>query len=69
MLVATITTTPVQIPAVSVATLIGMAGLGALGAYTGGAPLWKGAARVAIWGAAAMAVTAGVGALFGTVVG
>jgi porphobilinogen synthase len=40
-----------------------MAVLGALGARTGGAPLWRGALRVAFWGALAMAVTAGVGAL------
>jgi VIT1/CCC1 family predicted Fe2+/Mn2+ transporter len=50
-------------------TLVVLAVLGALGARTGGASLWKGAARVLFWGALAMAVTAGVGALFGTVVG
>ena len=55
--------------AVAVVSLLVMAVLGALGAWTGGAPLWKGALRVAFWGALAMLVTAGVGALFGTVVG
>ena len=54
-------------PLVVVVSLIVMAVLGALGAWTGGAPLWKGAVRVAFWGALAMAVTAGVGALFGTI--
>ena len=46
-----------------------LATLGALGARTGGAPLLRGTLRVLIWGALAMAVTAGVGAVFGTVVG
>jgi VIT1/CCC1 family predicted Fe2+/Mn2+ transporter len=56
------------VPAVAVVSLIVMAILGALGAWTGGAPLWKGALRVTFWGALAMLVTSGVGALFGTVV-
>ncbi len=46
-------------------SLLFLAGLGALGAYAGGAPLGRAAARVAVWGAFAMALTAGVGALFG----
>jgi VIT1/CCC1 family predicted Fe2+/Mn2+ transporter len=54
--------------AVSATSLIGLAGLGMIAARTGGAPIWKGAARVALWGALAMAATAGVGALFGTAV-
>jgi VIT1/CCC1 family predicted Fe2+/Mn2+ transporter len=41
--------------------------LGALAAYTGGAGIAAGTMRVTFWGALAMAVTAGVGALFGTV--
>jgi VIT1/CCC1 family predicted Fe2+/Mn2+ transporter len=41
--------------------------LGALAAHTGGAGMAAGAMRVTFWGALAMAVTAGVGALFGTV--
>lgn len=43
--------------------------LGAISARTGGAPVVKAAARVAFWGALAMGLTAGVGKLFGTVVG
>jgi VIT1/CCC1 family predicted Fe2+/Mn2+ transporter len=53
---------------VPAATLIFLAILGALGAQAGGANLVKGAARVAFWGALAMAVTAVIGALFGKVV-
>ena len=53
---------------VTVVTLVVLAILGALGARTGGAPLLRGAVRVLFWGAFAMAVTWGVGALFGTVV-
>ena len=53
------------IPAVVVATLISLAGLGALGAYAGGAPKLRATARVLFWGAAAMAITAGVGRMFG----
>lgn len=50
------------------ASLICLVGLGALAARTGGAPPLVGAARVAFWGALAMAVTAGVGWMFGAVV-
>jgi vacuolar iron transporter family protein len=39
--------------------------LGALAAKLGGAPMWKGALRVAFWGALAMGATALVGRLFG----
>ena len=40
--------------------------LGALGARVGGAPILRGTIRVIFWGALAMAITAGVGSLFGT---
>jgi VIT1/CCC1 family predicted Fe2+/Mn2+ transporter len=53
------------IPAVAAGSLVFLAGLGALAAYAGGAPVAIGAVRVTIWGALAMAVTAGAGALFG----
>jgi VIT1/CCC1 family predicted Fe2+/Mn2+ transporter len=53
------------IPAVSVATLGFLALLGALGAWTGGANMLVGAARVTFWGALAMAITAGIGSLVG----
>jgi len=45
--------------------LIGLALLGALGAKAGGAPIGRSVARVVFWGALAMAITAGVGRLFG----
>ena len=53
------------IPTVVIATLICLAGLGAIGAHVGGAPKPRATARVLFWGAAAMAITAGVGSLFG----
>jgi vacuolar iron transporter family protein len=53
------------IPVVVVTTLICLAGLGAVGAHVGGAPKPRATARVLFWGAAAMAVTAGVGWVFG----
>jgi VIT1/CCC1 family predicted Fe2+/Mn2+ transporter len=42
--------------------------LGGFGAHAGGAPVIRAAVRVTFWGALAMALTAGVGALFGAVV-
>jgi vacuolar iron transporter family protein len=53
---------------VSGVSLVCLAALGAVAARVGGASAWIGAARVAFWGALAMAATAGVGALFGTTV-
>ena len=55
--------------AVAIVSLLVLLVLGALGAQTGGAPLWKGALRVAFWGVLAMVATYIVGALFGTVAG
>lgn len=49
-------------------SLVFLASLGALAARTGGASAVKGAWRVTFWGALAMALTAVVGALFGTAV-
>ena len=66
---AWVTSGSTVVPAVAVVSLLVMAILGALGAQTGGAPLWKGALRVTFWGALAMIVTYAVGALFGTVAG
>jgi VIT1/CCC1 family predicted Fe2+/Mn2+ transporter len=54
--------------AVGVCSLLFLAVLGAIAARTGGASIAKGALRIAFWGALALAITAGVGALFGTVV-
>jgi len=53
---------------VSLASLGFLALLGAIGARTGGANVWRATARVTFWGAFAMALTAGIGRLLGTVV-
>jgi VIT1/CCC1 family predicted Fe2+/Mn2+ transporter len=55
-------------PTVFLAALAFLAALGALGAWMGGARIVKPTVRVAFWGALAMAVTAGVGALIGKAV-
>ena len=55
------------IPVVSGSSLVFLALLGGLAARAGGAPVTTGAMRVTFWGALAMGLTAGVGALFGTV--
>jgi VIT1/CCC1 family predicted Fe2+/Mn2+ transporter len=53
---------------VSAASLAFLALLGAVGAWVGGANVLRATARVTFWGALAMALTAGIGTLFGTVV-
>lgn len=53
------------IPVVLVVTVIALAALGALGAKAGAAPVLRATARVVVWGVFAMAITAGVGWLFG----
>ena len=65
LLAAAIAPLPAVVPAVSVASILYLALLGAIGARAGKAPVGKAIARVTFWGAVAMAVTAGVGALFG----
>lgn len=52
---------------VSGGSLASLALLGGLAARVGGASIWRGAGRVIFWGALAMAATAAVGNLFGTV--
>jgi VIT1/CCC1 family predicted Fe2+/Mn2+ transporter len=59
--------TSVGIPAVAGTSLVFLATLGGTSAHVGGAPIARAAARVSFWGALAMALTAGIGALFGTV--
>jgi vacuolar iron transporter family protein len=56
------------VPIVSVGSLLFLALLGAIGAKAGGANVLRATARVTFWGALAMALTAGIGKLFGTVV-
>jgi len=54
--------------AVSIASLLFLALLGAIGAKAGGANILRATLRVTFWGAFAMALTAGIGALVGTAV-
>ena len=56
------------VPFVSVASLGFLALLGAIGAKAGGANVMRATTRVTFWGALAMAITAGIGKLFGAVV-
>jgi VIT1/CCC1 family predicted Fe2+/Mn2+ transporter len=56
------------VPIVSAASLGFLALLGAIGAKTGGANVLRATARVTFWGTLAMALTAGIGKLFGTIV-
>lgn len=53
--------------AIPVSSLLCLAVLGSVSAKAGGAPVIAAASRVTFWGALAMALTAGVGALFGVV--
>ena len=67
LLVTAIAPSAGLIPLVSGTSLVFLAFLGGLAARAGGAGVTMGAIRVTFWGALAMAVTAGVGALFGAV--
>jgi VIT1/CCC1 family predicted Fe2+/Mn2+ transporter len=67
LLVTAITPTAELIPLVSGTSLAFLALLGGVAARAGGAGVTVGAIRVTFWGALAMALTAGVGALFGTI--
>ncbi|SSC72912.1 unnamed protein product [Ciceribacter sp. T2.26MG-112.2] len=53
---------------VSIASLLFLALLGAVGAKAGGANVWRATLRVTFWGAFAMALTAGIGAVVGTAI-
>jgi vacuolar iron transporter family protein len=67
-LVAVLAPQEALIAAVSIATLIFLVALGGLGGWLGGATLIQPALRVGFWGAMAMAVTAGIGAVVGKAV-
>ncbi|MGA9455379.1 MAG: VIT family protein [Pseudolabrys sp.] len=56
------------VPIVSAASLGFLALLGAIGAKAGGANVLRATARVTFWGALAMALTAGIGKVFGTAI-
>ena len=68
LLVAAVSPADYLVVSVSAASLTFLAVLGALGAKVGGAAIPRATARVAFWGALAMAVTAGIGHLVGKVV-
>lgn len=57
--------TNILIPIVTIASLGFLALLGAVGAKAGGASVMRATARVTFWGALAMALTAGIGAVVG----
>jgi VIT1/CCC1 family predicted Fe2+/Mn2+ transporter len=67
LLVAAIAPAAALIPLVSGTSLMFLALLGGLAARVGGAGVMAGATRVTFWGALAMAVTAGAGAVFGKI--
>lgn len=68
LLTAALVPVTMLVMVVSAVSLLCLAGLGAVAAQAGGAPVGRGTMRVAFWGALAMALTAAVGALFGTAV-
>ncbi|MEX2288279.1 MAG: VIT family protein [Planctomycetaceae bacterium] len=68
LLAVLVTPRAAMIPVVVGTSIAFLALLGGFGAHAGGAPVTKAALRVTFWGALAMALTAGVGALFGAVV-
>lgn len=67
LFMAAVSSASTLVPVVSAASLGFLALLGAVGAKTGGANILRGTARVTFWGALAMALTAGIGKGFGTV--
>ncbi|MCW3835342.1 VIT family protein [Sphingomonas canadensis] len=69
LLVALLAPASLVVPGVFAASLLCLGVLGAVGARAGGARIGPAVLRVTFWGAVAMAVTAGVGKLFGTAVG
>jgi vacuolar iron transporter family protein len=68
LLVAALAPEPGMIYSVSGTSLLFLALPGGLAARAGGADIIPGVTRVTFWGALAMSITAGVGALFGTMV-
>jgi VIT1/CCC1 family predicted Fe2+/Mn2+ transporter len=68
LLMVLVTPTRFLVIAVSAASLAFLAFLGAIWARAGGAGVLRATARVTFWGALAMALTAGVGAVFGAAV-
>jgi VIT1/CCC1 family predicted Fe2+/Mn2+ transporter len=68
LIVAALVSVPTALLAVPATALVFLASLGAVAARAGGAGIAVAAVRVTFWGALAMAATAGIGQLFGTIV-
>lgn len=68
LLAVVVTPSAMLAPVVAGASLLFLALLGTVGARAGGASPLAATVRVTFWGALAMALTAGIGAAFGTVV-
>jgi len=68
LLMVVVSPRPVLVVSVSIASLIFLAALGAIGAKAGGADVLRATVRVTFWGALAMALTAGIGAIVGQAV-
>ena len=68
LLAVAVTPASVRVLATVVVTLLALGMLGDLGARLGGAPRRRASVRVIAWGAVAMAITAGIGSLVGTVI-
>ena len=68
LFVAAALTVQETLVAVPITAIVFLASLGAIAARAGGAPIGAAALRVTFWGALAMAATAGIGELFGTIV-
>jgi vacuolar iron transporter family protein len=68
LLAALASSSTLRIGVVAVATLVALAALGSWGARLGGAPVGAAALRITVLGAAAMAITAAIGAAVGTAV-
>jgi VIT1/CCC1 family predicted Fe2+/Mn2+ transporter len=68
LLLTLLSPSPWLLPIVSAGSLVFLALLGIIGAKTGGAAIFRPTIRVVFWGALAMALTAGIGALVGRAV-
>ena len=67
LLMAVVSPASALVPVVSITSLVFLALLGAIGARTGGANVLRATVRVTFWGALALAITAGIGKVFGTI--
>lgn len=68
LLLAAVLPLSLIVPGEAVGSLVFLALLGAVGARAGGSAMLRPVLRVVFWGALAMAITAGIGRLFGTTV-